>query len=72
MQEKINVSIDEGIVREIDRLAEEYNLSRSRMVQNLLSASLVDVSLLKKLGFMSLSESIIKVQREWRRVSKTA
>ena len=41
------------------------------MVQNLLAASLADVQLLQKLGFMSLAASIIKVQRRWKEVPGT-
>jgi metal-responsive CopG/Arc/MetJ family transcriptional regulator len=72
MKIKINVSIDEGIIEEVDEWAGSFDLSRSAMVQNLLAASLADVRLLKKLGFMDLAGAVSKVQKRWREDLRTA
>jgi|APFre7841882654_1041346.scaffolds.fasta_scaffold52360_3 metal-responsive CopG/Arc/MetJ family transcriptional regulator len=63
MKIKINVAIAEGIVEEVDRLAGAYGLSRSQMVQNLLSVSLSEAKLFKAIGLLDLALMVEKVQK---------
>jgi len=63
MKIKINVAIAEGIVEEVDKLAGAYGLSRSQMVQNLLSVSLSDAKLFKAIGLLDLGLMVEKVQK---------
>lgn len=72
MKIKINVTIEESIVESVDRWAKEFELNRSQMVQNLLSASLADVRLLKKLGLVDLAAIVSRVQKRWQENLKTA
>lgn len=63
MKIKINVAIAEGIVEEVDRLAEKYDLSRSQMVQNLLSVSLSEAKVFRAIGLFDLAVMVEKVQK---------
>lgn len=62
MKVKINVSVEEGVVEEVDAFASKFALSRSQAVQNLLCASLADEKTLRSLGLMDLALMVKKVK----------
>jgi metal-responsive CopG/Arc/MetJ family transcriptional regulator len=62
MKLKINVTIEEGIVEEVDEFARKHGLNRSQTVQNMLSASLAEVKILRALGLLDIAVMVEKVQ----------
>jgi metal-responsive CopG/Arc/MetJ family transcriptional regulator len=62
MKIKIDVTIEKGIVEEVDRFAKKHGLNRSQTVQNMLSVSLADVKIINTLGLLDMAEMVMKVQ----------
>lgn len=53
-KKQISLCVSPEVLNAVDRLAEELNLSRSQMFENLVVMSLDDVKLLKKFGLFEL------------------
>lgn len=62
MKIKFSVAIEEEIVKEVDRIAEKYDLSRSQLIQNMISLSLSDVKFLEKVGLLGMVDMAKRVQ----------
>lgn len=66
MKEKINVTIEERVVREVDKWAARYDLNRSQMIENCLSVSLAEIKTLKAIGLLDLAQVVGEVQERLR------
>ena len=62
MKTKVAIAIDEDILRDVDRLAKKFDLSRSQMIENFISISMMDVKVLEKLGLTDIARAVTKVQ----------
>jgi metal-responsive CopG/Arc/MetJ family transcriptional regulator len=62
MKAKIAITIETELLAKLDKLAEELNLNRSQLIENVLSVGLADAHLLKALGFMDLAKLVIRVR----------
>jgi metal-responsive CopG/Arc/MetJ family transcriptional regulator len=62
MKAKIAITIERGILEEVDRMAEEFNLNRSQFIENLLSVGLGDAKALKAVGLMDIARLVIRVK----------
>ena len=60
-KQQFTVMLKPSIVKEIDRLAEKADLSRSQFMANLIEMGLDDAKMLDKLGFISAIKSGRKV-----------
>lgn len=56
----VTLWLDETAVSEIDRLADQINLSRSRFIRNLVSSGLQDAKLMDMMGLFKLMKKIEK------------
>lgn len=67
MKVRFGVSIDEGVVKEVDALAAAHvDGNRSLMIENLLRMALMDASLMKKFGLVDLGRMVQKLQDRMR------
>jgi len=62
MKREINISVEDGVLQEVEYYAEKFGLSRSQMIQNMLTVSLADVKILKSVGLIDLSLMVRKVR----------
>ena len=56
----VTLWLDEPVVAEIDRLADQINLSRSRFIRNLVASGLQDAKLMDMMGLFKLMKKIEK------------
>jgi metal-responsive CopG/Arc/MetJ family transcriptional regulator len=59
---KIIVRVNEDDLKEIDQLAKQLGIDRSRMIRNMLSAALDDMRIMRKVGVFSLVRFIREKQ----------
>ena len=64
MKTKIAVTIDSEVLEEIDKMAEDFELTRSQLIQNLLSVALADAQALKTVGFIDLAKLVRRVREK--------
>ncbi len=62
MKAKIAITIESEMLDKIDKMAEEFELTRSQFIQNLLSVGLADAKALKVVGLMDLAKLVIRVK----------
>jgi metal-responsive CopG/Arc/MetJ family transcriptional regulator len=62
MKAKIAITIESKMLDKIDKMAKEFDLTRSQFIQNLLSVGLADAQALKVVGLMDLAKLVIKVK----------
>jgi hypothetical protein len=67
----INVTIDEDLNRWLEKKAAEYRISKSQLINNLISMGKEDVGLLKATGVLGIAravseakERILKIKKE--------
>jgi metal-responsive CopG/Arc/MetJ family transcriptional regulator len=59
---KIIVRVNEDDLKEIDQLAKQLGIDRSRMIRNMLSTALDDMRIMRKVGVFSLVRFIREKQ----------
>jgi metal-responsive CopG/Arc/MetJ family transcriptional regulator len=64
MKTKIAITIESKVLEEIDKMAEESELTRSQFIQNLLSVALADAQVLKVVGLMDLAKLVRRVREK--------
>lgn len=66
MQERIrpqiSITVNQGILDEVDRLSEKIGISRSQLINNILTMGVGDVKILEKVGLIDLAAIIRKFQ----------
>jgi metal-responsive CopG/Arc/MetJ family transcriptional regulator len=62
MKTKIAITIESEVLEKIDKMAQEFDLSRSQFIENLLSVGLADAQALKVVGLMDLAKLVIRVR----------
>ncbi len=62
MKTKIAITIESEVLEEIDKMAEEFELTRSQFIQNLLSIALADAQAIKVVGLMDLAKLVRRVR----------
>jgi hypothetical protein len=71
MKTKIAITIESEVLEEIDKMAEELELTRSQFIQNLLSVALADTQALKVVGLLDLAKLVRRVREKLdKRVSR--
>lgn len=63
---EINVWVGVETVRELDRLGERLNMTRSRLARNLLESGLEDAKLMDLFGLLALMHKVESIQTQWR------
>ena len=61
MKTKVAITIESEVLEKIDRMAEEFKLTRSQFIQNLLSVGLADAQALKVIGLIDLAKVVRRV-----------
>lgn len=70
MKTKIAITIASEMLEKIDKMAKEFELSRSQFIENLLSVGLADAQVLKVVGLMDLAKLVMRVKdKVYRRLS---
>jgi metal-responsive CopG/Arc/MetJ family transcriptional regulator len=70
MKTKIAITIESEVVEKIDKMAKEFELSRSQLIENLLSIGLSDAKVLKVVGLVDLAKLVMRVKdKVYRRLS---
>jgi hypothetical protein len=64
----INVTIDEDLNRWLEKTAAEFRISKSQLINNLISMGKDDVALLKATGVLGLASAVRKVKEEVLRI----
>lgn len=59
---KIAITIDEGILKKVDKLAKSLKLNRSKMVENLLCLALDNAETLESMGLFELAKVVQRVK----------
>jgi hypothetical protein len=59
---RMTVTIDEEILKEVDRLAEKLKISRSQMIENAVGVAMIDAKIFDKLGVFDLAKMIRSIQ----------
>lgn len=70
MKKNISILVEEKVVKKIDQLADRFDLSRSQMVENLMSVGLVDAQVLELIGMIDLAKMVGRVKEAVERKSK--
>jgi len=67
----VTIWIDKETIEEIDRIAERINLTRSKLIANIVDANLIEVQIMDKTGllqamswFQDLKEKIAKKKKK--------
>ncbi len=60
----INVTIDEDLNRWLEKTGAEYRMSKSQLINNLISMGKDDVALLKATGLLGLASAVKKVKED--------
>ena len=63
MKSKVAIAIDEDVLKTVDEWAAKFDTSRSQMIENLISISMMDIKVLKSMGLIDLAQSVMKVQK---------
>ena len=66
----INVTIDEDLNRWLEKTAGEFRMSKSQLINNLISMGKDDVALLKSTGVLGLARAVRKVKEEALKMKK--
>ena len=66
----INVTIDEDLNRWLEKTAGEFRMSKSQLINNLISMGKDDVALLKSTGVLGLAGAVRKVKEEALKMKK--
>jgi metal-responsive CopG/Arc/MetJ family transcriptional regulator len=64
MKTKIAITIESEVLEKIDKMAEEFELTRSQFIQNLLSVALADAQALKVVGLLDLGRLVMRVKEK--------
>ncbi len=64
----INVTIDDDLNRWLEKTAVEFRISKSQLINNLISMGKDDVGLLKATGVLGLAGAVRKVKEEVLRI----
>jgi len=64
MKPKIAISIRADILERVDKLAKKVGVSRSQMVENLLSVALEDAELFEKFRILSIVAQVRKIAED--------
>ena len=64
MKTKIAITIESEVLDEIDKMAKEFELTRSQFIQNLLSVALADAQALKVVGLLDLAKLVMRVKEK--------
>ena len=62
MKTKIAITIESELLEKIDKMAEEFDVNRSQLIENLASVGLSDAELLQRLGFADVAKLVIKLR----------
>ena len=62
MKTKIAITIESELLEKIDKMAEEFDVNRSQLIENLASVGLSDAELLQRLGFADVTKLVIKLR----------
>lgn len=62
MKTKIAITIESEVLEKIDKMAEEFELTRSQFIGNLLSVGLADAQALKVVGLIDLAKLVRRVR----------
>ena len=60
----INVTIDEGLNEWVEKTATEYNMTKSQLINNLVSMGKDDVVLMKATGVLGMAKVARKIKEE--------
>ena len=60
----INITIDEDLNRWLEKTAVEFRISKSQLINNLISTGKDDVALLKATGVLGIAKAIRKVKED--------
>ena len=66
----INVTIDDDLNRWLEKTAGEFRMSKSQLINNLISMGKDDVALLKSTGVLGLARAVRKVKEEALKMKK--
>ncbi len=64
MKAKIAITVESEVLEKIDEMAEDLELTRSQLIQNLLSVGLADAQALKVVGLIDLAKVVRRVKNE--------
>jgi metal-responsive CopG/Arc/MetJ family transcriptional regulator len=70
MRQQLNVTIDERLIKEVDKFAKRYKLTRSQAIENLVSASMADVEVLQAVGLIDLAFFVRGIHNKAERLSE--
>ncbi len=60
MKTKIAIAIDPELLARIDKMAEKFELSRSKLIENLLDTSLEDAEIMNSIGVLDVIRTLTK------------
>jgi len=61
---KIAITIESEVLEKVDEIANEFELSRSQLIENLLSIGLADARVLKVVGLVDLAKLVMRVNEK--------
>ena len=64
MKTKIAITIESEVLEKVDEIANEFELSRSQLIENLLSIGLADARVLKVVGLVDLAKLVMRVKEK--------
>ena len=66
----INVTIDEDLNQWLEKTAAEFRMSKSQLINNLISLGKDDLGLLKATGVLGLARAVRNVKEEFLKIKK--
>jgi len=59
---QISITVNEPVLKEIDRFSKKFGISRSKLINNILAMGMADAKLLEKVGLIDLANIVRNFQ----------
>ena len=63
----ISIGLEPSIISQVEELSEKLNLTRSKLIENMIDMGLTDLKILKRTGLADITVYIVKLKENWKK-----
>ena len=63
----ISLGLEPSIISQVEELSEKLNLTRSKLIENMIDMGLTDLKILKRTGLADITVYIVKLKENWKK-----